>query len=154
VAVVATKVHVVFQPIKNPTFVVVFHVAGAVVDPADARIAAILAAINSVTRAAAIEISLSLVHQNSGSVTPSAPYVSQDKALFVGQDVDGQAHNFKVPGLLSTILSANKEDIDITIVPASTYVTAVIANALGPGGVAVSSVTRANRIENRKRLKK
>lgn len=153
-AAVSTRVHVIFHPLKGLDFAVVFHVAGAIVDPTNAGVQAIIAAINSVTSAVAIEISLSVVHENAGSVTIGAVYVSEDKAQFRGVDDDGQAHTYKIPGLITTILNADKETIDLTNADVIVYTAAVTANALGPGGVAVTAVTEGHRTENRKKLKR
>jgi hypothetical protein len=153
VAAASTKVHVIFTPKHGLSFAIVFHVPGAVVDPNDAGIQAIVAAINALTRAVSIEITLSVVHNVVSSAAAGASFQSIDKAFFPALDADGSAHNFKVPGLKAAILLTDDETVDMTNALVTTYVGAVTTHAKSPGNVAVTTLLNGRRNANRKLLK-
>jgi len=148
-----TMVHVVFHPKWGPDFQMVFHIKGIVLDPTDSNLQAVISAINSVTRAVAIEISLSVIHENTGSPTSAAIYVNEDKMRLKGLDEEGNPHNWQLPSLDDSLLDDNQETIDIAVPPASDLVAAITTYARSPGGTNVTTVTNAYRTENRKRLK-
>jgi|ERR1051326_5053428 hypothetical protein len=150
-----TIVHVVFKPaaLMGGQFQVVFRVPGIVLDPNDTNIQLIISAINSCTRAVAIEISLSTIKENTGSPTASATYVNEDKGFFPALDAHGESHNYKVPSIKSTLLNSDKETINISSGAGAALVTAITTYAKTAGNDAISTVPRAYRKENRKRLK-
>lgn len=149
----ATRVTVVFDPQWGPQFAVRFHVAPGIIDPNNAGIQAIVTAINALTRAIALTIELSQVDAIAGSPVMSADYISEDKAAFKALDGDGQAHNYRIPGPTAAIFLANKETIDMTNLDVVAFVAAVTANALGRGGVPITTIPVGFRAENRKKLK-
>lgn len=148
-----TTVHVVFRPKWGPDFQMLFHIKGIVLDPTDANLQLVISAINAVTRAVAIEIALSVTKENTGSPTASVNYVNEDKAFVKALDAEGQAHNFKIPSLLSTLLGTDKETVNIATGVGSDYATALTTYARSPGGSHITSVPSAYRTENRKRIK-
>lgn len=148
----ATRVTVTFHPKWGRAFGVVFHVAPGIVDPNAAPVQAILAAINACTNAVALKIELSQVVEFEGDATAAADYVNEDKGFFQFVDEDGQAHNFRVPGIKPALLSANQETIALSGV-AGAYADAVVANALGVNGATITAAIRAYRRESRKLIK-
>jgi hypothetical protein len=152
-AAASTKVNIIFKPKRGPHFSVIFHVPGAVVDPNDAGIQAILAALNALTRAVAIEITLSVSHENTATATAAAPYTSGDKFLLITKDVDDIAHNFKLPGLKTSIVAPDTESVDITAGVAKTFADAIVAHAVTPGNTAIAHAISGRRAMNRKPIK-
>lgn len=148
-----TRVTVIYRPFNGADFRINFYVAGAVVDPTNAAIQAILTAINGVTRAVAIEIELTVINDVADTAVIGAVYVSEDKAQFSYADEGGHSHNYKVPGPLAAIFEANRERVDLTNAQVITFNTEMLANARGRGGTDVTLLTSAVRRENRKRLK-
>jgi hypothetical protein len=153
VATAATKVEVIYAPKHGPAFGVVFHVSGAVLDPNDSGIQAIVAFINSLTGAVAIKITLSAVQVNTASATSAAAYVSGDKFLAIIRDSDEIAHNFKVPGIKASLVGTDKETIDITSGAPQTFVNAMLTNARTPSGGALTKAVSGRRAMNRKPIK-
>lgn len=149
----ATKVTVIYKPKRGPQFAVIFHVAGTVINPNDAGVQAIVTAINAVTRAVALEITLSAAHENTATATAAAPYTSGDKGLFLFKDENEIAHNLKVPGIKAAEVSADTESIDITAGAPKTFADAIVAHAVTPGSGAISHATSARRAMNRKPIK-
>lgn len=151
----STRVHVIFKPaaLMGQSFQMVFHLKGIVVDPNDVNLQAIISAINACTRAVAIEVSLSVITENAGSPTSSATYVNEDKGLFKALDDKGQAHNWRLPSLKTTLLNADKETIILSTGAGSDLVDAITTYALSAGGDPIDSVPFAYRTENRKRIK-
>jgi hypothetical protein len=153
VAALATKVVVIFHPYKGTDFRVTFYVAAGVVDPSDAGIQAVIAAINGVTRAVAIQIEVSAASGITATASTTGAYISEDKAQFNFSDESSHAHIYKVPGLKPVILLADTETIDPAGTGVPTFTAAILANARGRGGADVTTLVSAHRTENRKRLK-
>src|SRR6266403_1104187 len=149
----STTVTVICKPKRGPRFSIVFHVPGAVLDPNDAGVQAVVFAINLAIRAVALEITLSSSHENTASATSAADYTSGDKGLFILKDVDDIAHNFKVPGIKSSLVSADAESIDITSGAPKTLMDALLAHAVTPGDGAIAHATSARRAMKRKPIK-
>jgi hypothetical protein len=149
----ATKVTCIYRPYHGSYFAIVFHVPGEVLDANDAGVQAIVGFINACTRAVCIEIILSVAHTNTASATAGVAYTSGDKFLLITRDVNDKAHNFKIPGLKASIVGSNKETVDITVTPASTWAAQVLAHALTPGGEAITAAISGRRSENRKPIK-
>lgn len=131
----------------------VFHVAAGIIDPSDATIQAIVAAINACCNPVGLTIELSQVNAVVASAVSGANYVSTDKALFPALDQDGQPHNFKVPGLKPSILVPNSDNIDFTNVDVIAYVAAVTGNAIGRGGATITTLNYGYRTASRKPIK-
>jgi len=148
-----TRVTAVFNPLHGVDFRMNFYVNGVVTDPTDPAIAAILAALNGVTRAVGIEIVLTVIHDVAASPVIGAAYVSEDKGQFVFTDEDGKPHNYKVPGIKASLLDANKETINLADSLVDAYTDAVLTYATGRGGADVTTLISGTRRENRKRLK-
>lgn len=148
-----TRVTVIYKPFSGSDFRVNFYVAGAVVDPNNAALQAIVSAINGVTRAVAVQIELTVINDVADTAVVGAAYVSEDKAQFTYVDDGGHPHNYKVPGILAALLEANKETVDLTAPAVITYNTAMLANARGRGGADITTLVSATRRENRKLLK-
>lgn len=148
-----TKVTVIYSPLHGVDFRMSFYVNGAVTDPLDTAIQAIITKLNAVTRAYGIELELTVMHNVAASPTAGAAYVSEDKGQFVFTDANGKAHNYKVPGIKAAILDGNKETINQAATGVPAYITAVTTYARGRGGADVTTLISATRRENRKRLK-
>lgn len=148
-----TRVTLVYHPLHGVDFRISFYRDGAISDPLEAGIQAVIAKINACTRAVALEIELTVFRDIAGSATAGAAYVSEDKGLFDFTDEDGKAHNYKIPGIVPDVLDANKETIDITNPLVTPYITAVTTYCTGRGGATVDQLVKAYRTENRKRLK-
>jgi len=148
-----TRVSLVYHPLWGVDFRMSFYVPGAVVDPTDATIQAIITKLNAITRAVAIEIELTVIHAVTASATVGAAYVSEDKAQFSFTDENGKSHNYKVPGPKASIIDTNKENIKLTDADVIAYKSAVLTYARGRGGADVTVLVAATRRENRKRLK-
>jgi hypothetical protein len=153
VAALATRVTVVFDPKWGPQFAVRFHVAPGIVDPNNAGIQAIVTAINALTRSIALTIELSAVDAIAGSPTASATYIAEDKAAFKALDADGQVHNYRVPGPMASIFNADKETVNFAAGGVGSFISRMLAAALGRGGVPITSIPNGFRAENRKMLK-
>jgi hypothetical protein len=149
----ATKVTVIYKPKRGPQFAVIFHVAGTVLDPNNAGIQAIVTALNSVTRAIAIEITLSASEAITASATSAAAYTSGDKGFFIFKDENQIAHNLKVPGIMASLVSADSESIDITSGAPKTFADAIVAHAKTPGDGDIVVAESARRSMNRKPIK-
>ena len=153
-AAVSTRVTVTMKDRYGNSVAYVFHVAAGIVDPTDARIMAIVNAVNAFCNPVGLFIELSQVNVPVGTATAGAVYISTDKALFPALDDSGQPHNYKVPGLKPSILQANSDSIDMTNANVITYHDAVVAWAMGPGNVRVQTMLHGYRTANRKPLKK
>lgn len=131
-----------------------FHVASTVVSPTDPIITGLITVLEAITRGKAIEIEISLSAATAATVTTGVAYVSEDKALMRFKDEFGVGHAYKTPGLLATLLEADKETIDATDPLVTAYTAAIIANALTEAGDEIQTFTSGHRIENRKPIKK
>jgi hypothetical protein len=132
---------------------IIFHIAPGIVDPNNSTVQAIVAAVNATINPAGISIELSQVEAVTGSAVVGADYINTDKGLFPALDQDGQPHNYKVPGIKSSILQANSDQIDFTDSNVIAYVSAVTANAIGRGGAAITALNSGYRTANRKPIK-
>lgn len=132
---------------------IVFHMDPGVIDPTDSRITNIVAKINAFCNPVGLFIELSQDNVVIATATVGAAYISEDKGLFPALDVDGQAHNFKVPGIKAAIITPGSDTIDMTNTDVIAYVAAVTGNALGRGGAAVSTMASGYRTASRKPIK-
>jgi hypothetical protein len=150
-----TRVTVVFSPKYGPNFSTYFHIPGIVLDPSDPAVQAVVTVLNARLAAIALSITLSVFAINDVSATSAVSYVNEDKALVEFLDDAGEPHNFRVPGILESLVSIGKEIIPIDgVTLMEAYRDAVLGNALGPGGSEITSIIGAHRIENRFPLKR
>jgi hypothetical protein len=149
-----TKVTVTLKVYWGPQARFSFHVAASVVSPTDPIVTGLITVLEAITRGKAIEVEISLSAGTAATVTTSVAYVSEDKALMRFKDENGVGHAYKVPGLLATILSTDKETIDAADPLVSAYTSAVVANALTEAGDDVSEYVSGHRVANRKPIKK
>lgn len=150
----ATRVKVVYGDVHGNHAAIVFHVAPGIVDPNNAAVQAIVAAINGVINAVDLTIELSQVNAIAGSATSGVAPRMIDKAAMTALDVDGQPHNYRIPGPNSGIFLPDNETVDLTGPDIGTWIGAVTGHAIGPGGATVTSVVKGHRTTNRKVLKR
>ena len=148
-----TKVTVTFKFLFSLEGTVSFYVAPGIVDPNDATIQAIVAAINALTRGIPIRIEVSASNPIVATATTSQVYVNEDKAEFVFNSDSGKAHTFKLPGLKPSILASNKEDIPGTGL-VGTFLDALATAALDADGGVLTAPLGGKRRTSRKTLKK
>ena len=153
-AAASTRIKVTFAGPYSTEFTVTFYVAPGIVDPNDAGVQAIVAAINALTNAIAIRIEISASAPHAVTPTTSQVYVNEDKAQFTFVDPEGVPHNFKLPGIKSTLVSTS-DRITIPVTgTVATFTGAVAAHALGPNGGALTAPPVGERRAARKSLKK
>jgi hypothetical protein len=153
-AALSTRVTVTFVTRFGFEARVVFYVPAGIVDPTDATITAIVAAIQALTAAYGLRIEVSAVAPHAATPTAASTYVNEDKAEFVFPGQGGVAHTFKVPALKASILESDNETIDATAGAAATFVAAVASGAQGIGGETLTAPTVGHRRAARKTLKK
>lgn len=149
----STRVKVTFATSVGFEFTVTFHVAAGIVDPNNAAIQAIVAAINALTGGYGLRIEITAASGAAVTPTSSAVFVNEDKAEFTFLDAGAQAHTFKLPGPKTTIVDTNGLSIPGTGAVA-TFLNAVAANARGPAGETLTRPTNGERRASRKSLKK
>jgi len=150
----STRVTICYQDRYGFKWCIGFHVDNTVVDPDDAKIVAVIAAINILTRAVNITVELSKVNAPAGAATSLASYVNEDKGFFRFTDEDGSPHSYKIPSLVPGILDANTESITSSNVLVLAYTNAVKTYAQGRGSASIQVFVSAYRKENRKLLKR
>lgn len=142
-----------YSPKWGPDFIVRFYVAAGIVDPNNAGVQAIVTAINACTRAVALQIELTQINVLEAAAVSGAYYGSEDKAQFNAMDVDSKAHNYKVPGILASLLDDNQETIDPEAPFVEDVVAALNTYAKGRGGADITGIGSIHRMRNRKPLK-
>lgn len=152
-AALATRVTVTYRDRYQNEVRLVFHVAAGIVDPNDALITGIVNAINACVNPIGISVELSQVEAVAGTAVINADYINEDKGLFPALDQDGQPHNFKVPGIKPSIITAGTDFIDFTNADVVNYVAAVTGNAIGRGGAQITTLNYGYRTASRKPIK-
>lgn len=149
----ATRVTVTYEDRYKNSVRVVFHVAAGIVDPNNAVIQAIVAAINACVNPIGLTIELTQVDVVVGTPVIGASYISTDKVLWIGLDENNQPHNWKVPGPDPVIFLPNDDNVDPANAAVIAYKAAVVANAKTRNNGAISVVTTGYRTASRKPLK-
>jgi len=148
-----TRVTLKVRVLHGPACAFVFHVSSSIVDPDDPVILGLIAVLEAVTRGKVLSIEISLRAATEGSAATGVPYISEDKALMRFTDEFSQAHAYKIPGLMESILNANHETVDATNADVITFNNAVLDEARTRAGDAIDAFTSGHRIENRKPIK-
>jgi hypothetical protein len=149
----STKVKATFITSFGLEFTIAFHVPAGIVDPNDAGVQAIIAAVAALTSGFPVRVVLSVSAPHAVTATSSQIYVNEDKGEFIFVDDGAQAHTFKLPAPKTSIVGTDKETIDGTGA-VGTFLAAVAANALGPSGEAIEAPLGGMRRASRKSLKK
>jgi hypothetical protein len=150
----STRVKVTFQGPYALEFSVTFYVAAGIVDPTDAGVQAIVAAINALTNAVAIRIEISASAPHAVTPTTAQIYVNEDKGQFVFLDPEGVPHNFKLPAIKNTLVSSTDNETIVSTGAVATFLAAVSGHAIGPNGGALTAPPEGKRRASRKQLKK
>ena len=150
----STRVKATFRSRYGLEFSCTFYVSAGIVDPNDAGVQAIVAALNALTTAVCFRIEISSAEPHAVTPTSSSVYVNEDKAEFVFSGDGGTAHTFKVPALKPSILGSDHETINTTAGLPLAFVVAVANNAQGAGGETLTAPTVGHRRASRKTLKK
>lgn len=132
---------------------IVFYMAPGIVDPTDADVQAVVAAINYFCRASALTIELSQVEGLVDTPGTGAYANVEDKMITSFLDASNAPHNWKIPGIKAALLLTDNETLDAANATVITWTSAVLANALGSNGEPLSSFSGGHRSINRKLTK-
>lgn len=146
----ATRVTVVFGDRYGAHARIVFYVDPAIVDPSDAQIQAIVTALNYFIRATAITIEISAVEAHADTPGTTAYSNVEDKMISTFIDGSSAPHNWKLPGVKTTLLNTDRETFLSPNATVDAWTAAVIANAVGSNGEPIISFSGAHRSISRK----
>lgn len=146
----ATRVTITYQDRYNNSCRVVFHVSADVIDPTASPIPAVIAAINYFTCAVGLTVELSKVKAIADTPGTTAYANVEDKVVASFRDAVAAPHNWRICGIKPALLQADKETLDITNATVIAWTAAIIANASGSNGEAISSFTGGHRTISRK----
>ncbi|MBC7790876.1 MAG: hypothetical protein H7Z74_13085 [Anaerolineae bacterium] len=127
--------------------VVRLHFPNTVIDPDDASILAVVAAINSACAAKGISIELTQITY--ASATPgSGATICEDKAVMVVPDDSGEKHIFKLPAPKvggSTIFEADNATLDKTDAAIIALSASLVTYGKGRSGDALTPILKGHR---------
>lgn len=147
-----TRVTLTYRDRYGRSAIIRFHVDGVIVDPNDPDIAAVVSAINAITRAVCITIEISIVDTYTGTAG-TGPTVAQDKALLVTKDDEDDNHLFRVPGpklaVGTTIFLSDNVTVDLANASVAALSASIATNAKSTAGGSLTAIREGHRTEGK-----
>lgn len=144
----ATRVTLTFLTRYGLKFTCRFYVPGTVVDPTDALITDIVAAINAACACVGVSIEISKNTNYAGSAGTGATNCT-DKAVLIVPDDTGENHIFKVPApkvaTANTIFEDDNATLDLADVNVLALSTAIDTYGRGKSGDGLKTISKGHR---------
>jgi len=144
----ATRVTVTFMTRYGVSFTCRFYVPASVVDPDDAIILAVVAAINDAC--ACVGFRIEITQGGSFVQSPgSGPTVCEDKAVIIVPDDSGEAHTFKLPAPKlaggTSIFETDGATLDLADASVAALSTALATYGYGASGDNLTPIKKGHR---------
>lgn len=149
----ATRVTVTWADRFGNSARVVFHLAAGIVDPSDAAVIAVVNLLKYFTKCVGLTIEISQVDNLVDTPGTTAYANVEDKMITTFLDEASGPHNWKIPGIKTTLLETDHETLDKTNATVIAWYGAVLTNAVGPNGEPLSSFSGGHRSINRRMSK-
>ena len=132
----------------------VFHFPGVLSGPLDSVVTGLITLLNAVMIARCIRIEMSVVEAIAGSASSGSYCTVADRALLEILDEQGTAHNWKIPGIKSSLVSSVDHKTVANAGLWATFVTEIIDETVGAGGATMTSFRSSYRTMLKKRNKR